>query len=54
MTPIDTKTQKVQGSGAAHREGGGTHGRRKEPRQKNPQGMTGTWKQAKGGKWGAN
>ena len=54
MTPIDTKTQKVQGSGATHREGGGTHGRRKEPRQTNPQGMTGTWEQAEGGKGGAN
>ena len=44
----------MTGSGTARAEGGGTQGRRRETRQENPQGPTGTWVQSKGGKGGAN
>ena len=53
-TPKDTKTQKIQGSGAAHIEGGGTQGRRRDPRRANPQGTARTWVQAEGGKGGGD
>ena len=37
-TPIETKNQKIPGSGAANREGGRTQERRRERRRTNPAG----------------
>ena len=53
-TPIETKTQKMTQSGAAHREGGGKQGRWREPWRSKYQGTTVTRVQDKGGKGGAN
>ena len=50
----DTNTQKITGSGAAHREGGGKKGRWRDTQWAHPQVLTGTWVQAEGGKGGGN
>ena len=51
-TPRKSKTQRMTGSGTEHEEGHRTQGRRRDPRQENPQGLKGTWVQDEGGNRG--